>query len=69
MITVAVEDLRAFSSWVPHFRGETRDLKNAKVRISPEDYDLAHIEKRIQDVKMDKALKSLEVQVWNLGYQ
>ena len=40
-----------------------------RTTIDPEDYNLGEIERAIKDVRTDRSLKSLELQVWNLGLQ
>ncbi|PXF41039.1 hypothetical protein BWQ96_09254 [Gracilariopsis chorda] len=40
-----------------------------RAKVNPEDYDLAQIEKGICKICMDRSVKTLEMQVWQLGLQ
>lgn len=68
-------DIFVTAQWVPVSKTEEiteehlRDCVQQRAVIKPEDYDLAQIDTGIADIKMDKSLKSLEMQVWNLGLQ
>ena len=70
LIDRTVLEMFAFKiNWVPVDKVDDiaedypEDCVNEMAQVDPKDYDLAQVEKGIQEIKMDKSLKSLELQV------